>query len=222
MASNLKRAIFDAVDSRISQYGFTLKRSKERFERKRDGIRDLFQLVCPNDIPGYRIHPDVGMRFEIVEEIFHKTSGWNPKYQKDTPTIGAGVGHIIADDNRKCEFRLKTEEDVPPVADKLADVFRNFALPYYEKFSSLQAIDAEFNNSPTERTRNRSGGWLRCSTGIIVARLVGRPDYDELAKIYTRVMEQVDGGFYLKTFCALLESLQSIEPLINGQESQVL
>jgi len=217
MASNLKRALFDAADSRISQYGFTLYRLKDQFERKRDGWMDQFQLFWLNDVAGYRIQPYAGIRVEIVEQIFHKTSGWNSKHQKYSVSIGGGVGHIIADDNRKCEFPLKSEADISPIAHKVAAVFRDFALPYYEKFSSLQAIDAELNNNPTERTRNRSDNWLRCSTGIIVARLVRRPDYNALAKIYAKIMEQSDGGFHLKTFCALLESLKSVEPSINAQ-----
>jgi hypothetical protein len=211
-ASPLRKAIFDAVESRLSSSGFELKRTKDSFQRSRDGITDLFQLVCLNDVPGYRVQPNVGIRIEIVEQIFHKTSGWDPKSQKDTPTIGAGIGNIMAGDNRKCEFRVKTEADASPAAEKIENVFREFALPYYQKYGSLQAIDAELNSHPQERTPHRGYGWLRCSTGIIVARLVGRPNYEALAEIYTKVITEVDRGFYLKYFMPLLESLKTIDP----------
>ena len=212
-SSPLRKAIFEAVASQVCQYGFTFKRSKDRFERQHDGIADRFSLVCLNAMPGYRVQPNVGIRIELVENIFHQTSDWDPKYQKDTPTIGAGIGHIIAGDNRKCEFVVQNDADVLPAAEKIGNVFREFALPYFQKYGSLQAIDAELNSHPTERTPHRDYGWLRCSTGIIVARLVNRPHYDELVKTYTKVIAEVDRGFYLKYFIPLLESLKSVEPV---------
>ena len=90
-------------------------------------------------------------------------------------------------------------------------VFRTFALPYFEKFVSLAAIDAELNDKPTERTPNRGSPWLRCSTGLIVAKLVGRPNYQELIDIYTEVVSGNAKGFYLKRFQALVQSLEAVE-----------
>lgn len=87
-------------------------------------------------------------------------------------------------------------------------VLHEFAIPYFNKFASVYAIDAELNSRPTERTPNRGFPWLRCSTGIILAKLVGRPDYDTFVKIYSDVLTRSNEGFYLKRFEALLDSLR--------------
>ena len=76
----------------------------------------------------------------------------------------------------------------------------------------MQAIDAELNDDPSKKTPHRSLAWFRCSTGIIVARLVGRADYEKLAEFYTEVMTQDNKGFYLTRFQNLLRSLESAEP----------
>ena len=60
-------------------------------------------------------------------------------------------------------------------------------------------------------TSHRGLAWFRCSTGIIVAKLVGRPDYEQLAAFYLDVMTRDNKGFYLKRFQPLLKSLESVE-----------
>ncbi|MGO9108783.1 MAG: hypothetical protein ACLP9L_06080 [Thermoguttaceae bacterium] len=45
-----------------------------------------------------------------------------------------------------------------------------------------------------------------------MARLLGRPDYEQLAAFYTDVMTRDNKGFYLWRFQALLKSLQGVEP----------
>jgi hypothetical protein len=47
---------------------------------------------------------------------------------------------------------------------------------------------------------------------VIVAKLSGRPDYDELVRIYTDMMRTVGKGFYLERFEALLRSLEAVHP----------
>jgi hypothetical protein len=97
------------------------------------------------------------------------------------------------------------------VSAKLLEVFQRIAQLYFERWSSLRAIDAELNTNPTAPTKLRPLTWQRCSTGIIVARLVGRPNYEQLATVYTSEMKDRD-RFYLKYFLPLLDSLQTVEP----------
>jgi hypothetical protein len=111
---------------------------------------------------------------------------------------------------QRCEFPLVSDSQVEDVAEEVMDVFREFALPYVEQWSSLQAIDVELNEVPGIRTIHRAAGWFRCSTGIIVAKLVGRPNYRQLAAFHHDVMARIDNGFYLKRFEALLKSLDEI------------
>jgi hypothetical protein len=161
--------------------------------------------------PGYRIQPGVAVRIERVEEIFHQTSGFELKYQKDTPTMGTRVGSLLSGSSGACEFLLGSASEIASVTEKLVDVFRKIAVPYFEHWGSLAAIDIELNDKPNERTRHRALAWFRCSTGIIVAKLVNRPEYEQLAAFYADVMTQDNKGFYLSRFQSLLKLLESIE-----------
>ena len=85
---------------------------------------------------------------------------------------------------------------------------RYFKMAFYEdwyaRFARLDQIDAELNDDPYRETPNRPMPWFRCATGIIVASLIGRPDYDALASAYTGILRDFSNGFYLPRFEALL------------------
>jgi hypothetical protein len=210
--SKLKAAMFASLREVLSGEGFKLKAEKDCFVRAHKGHADIFRLVCLSGLPGWRVQPNVAIRIERVENIFHRTSGFEAMYQTDTPTIGGAVGNIKGGDNLTCEFVLENPAEVPKLTGAIMAIFHQFAIPYFDKFSTLAAIDAELNSRPRERTPNRALPWLRCSTGIIVARLIGRPDYDTLAKTYSEILTRTNKGFYLKRFEALLESLKDVAP----------
>jgi len=207
----LRTALLEAVRPGLKNNGFILRAKLDSFIRRTDGIADDFQLVFLDGKPGYRIQPNVGVRIERVEEIFHQTSGFEAKYQKSTVTIGGSIGNIMKNDNRECEFLLESEDEIGHVSENIVRVFREFALPYFERFHSLRAIDAALNENPIERTPHRVAPSLRESTGLIVAKLVGRPDYDHLVDLYSTIMRDSHKGFYHKKFEALVKSLGSIE-----------
>ncbi len=203
----LKRLLLRSVGDAFGAAGYQPKPVKDSFICKHESAGSIYQLVFLKNGNGWRIQPSVGVRVDRVEEIFHQTSGFEPKYQKDTPTIGGFVGSIRGGINRDCEFLSSGEEDIPQVADALIRILYEFAMPWFQRFSSLPAIDAELNDKPSERTPNRVAPWLRCATGSIVAKLVDRPHYDELVAVYLDAMRNSDKGFYLARYQALLDSL---------------
>jgi len=209
--TQLKIALFESLRRELAGDGFELNALRDKFVRRHDAISDSFQLACKDAKPGYRIQPNVGVRIDRVEEIFHRTSGFDRGFQDNTSTMGAPVGALVGANARDCEFLLESESEVPDVTGKLVKVFRDIALPYYEKWKSLKAVDADLNADPTRRTPHRGLAWFRCSTGLIVAKLVGRPDYESLADIYTEIMTKDNKGFYLKRFQALRQNLDSLK-----------
>lgn len=208
-SKNWKKTVFSTVARELEPAGFVLDAGKERFAKRHDGLVDVYQLVCVDEKPGWRIRPNVAVRVDLLEDIFHRASGFEGRYQADTISIGGVVGSILHGSARACEFVVQSEASVVPVAAEIVNVFRQAAIPYFAKYEQLREIDIELNDRPTERTQHRVAPWLRCSTGLIVARLVGRSDYRSLLSIYEDVMRRVDNGFYLPRFEALARQLES-------------
>jgi len=207
----LKERLFETLRLKLKSYDFELNLKRHRFNRRRDGVTDVFLLACLDAPPGYRVVPDVGVRLERVENIFHQTSGFKKKEdQLNTMTWGLPVSYLLGGPTAECEFLLQEPAQVEGVAEQIFAVFREWALPFYERWGSLKAIDKAVNENPEERVLFRSLAWFRCSTGLITARLTGRPDYDRLLQIYTDIMKKDNKGFYYKWFAALVESLDKV------------
>jgi hypothetical protein len=209
-ATALKPLLFQCIRQYLSEEGFRSDAKRSIFVRRYEDITEIFYVTCTNAKPGHWVTPGVGLRFDAVEEIFHRTSGWDTKLQKNTNTVGTQVGVLIDGKGTSCRFLLESESEIASVTEKVVGVFRKFALPYFVQFGSLAAIDAELNDHPAERSVNSSLAWFRCSRGLIVAKLMGRPDYEQLVTIYTDVITRDNKGFYLKGFQALVESLKSV------------
>lgn len=204
----LKAALFGSVGKRLAEFGFEPKLARDGFIRVHDGVADQFQLACKDAKTGYRIQPSVGVRIERVEQIFHQTSGFERKFHDNTSTMGTSVGTLLGGSPRACQFLLDSDSDIPSVTESVVGVFRDTALPYFEQWRLLSRIDAELNDDPAKRTVHRGLAWFRCSTGIIVAKLVGRTNYEQLATFYTDVMRKDNKGFYFERFDSLLRSLE--------------
>lgn len=211
----LQAVVMKSVGAELNSYGFS--KTKGVFERRHsEEKRDRFTLVFTDAVLGNElakgIQPNVSVRFERVENIFHQTSGFAPKYHDGTSTVGVSIGVMLAGDTRAHQSIMVSEADIPRITAEIVELFQKYALPYFDKFGALRAIDAELNNKPTRHTVHSGAPWLRCSTGVIVAKLVGRSDYRRLATVYTDVMRKQDRGFYLRYFEALLKSLEAIDP----------
>src|SRR5690606_21272559 len=75
-------------------------------------------------------------------------------------------------------------------------------------YSSLEAMDHLLNDRPSETMAHCRYGLPRESRGLIVAKLVGRPDYDVLKDYYRSRIAKISGGFYVTQFEALIALLE--------------
>lgn len=170
---------------------------------------DKFQLVILDDKSGCRIRPSVCVRFSNVESIFHRTSGFEPEYQRDTPTVGLDLWRVFGKEG--FELPLKDDSDVPQVLSQLKAIFSDKAVPYFSQFASMRAVDSAINEVPNEPCVHRVMPWLRASTGAIVAKLVRRKNYDDLICAYREMLRGDSNGYYLPRFESLLTDLEVLE-----------
>jgi hypothetical protein len=208
MNKELPALVLESVGSRLKSLGFRLVKNKKWFVRTVDSRTQNYQLVALDGNSGYRICPSVSVRFEEVERIFHKTSGFEPEYQKDTPTVGIDLWSVYGKDGY--QMPLKQEADLETVASRVLTIFQEKAQPYFSQFSTLAAVDSAINDQPRERCIHGGLPWRRCSTGLIVAKLTGRQNYNELVSIYCEIVRKDAGGYYLPRFEALLSNLGTL------------
>jgi hypothetical protein len=212
-----KAAVVEALSPALSERGFRFHAPSWRFVRKpAKGLTHALHLLFTESDPFLRVDVHISERIDRVEDIFHRTSGYEKKYQAATPTMGGALDAItdrpelkmLLDEKRGPE-RARSLVVSPPMLEFYED--------WFQRFSDLANIDRELNDDPARETPNRPMPWLRCSTGIIVARLTHRPDYQQLAEADTAMLREFSNGFYLPRFERLLADLA--RPDFDRQET---
>src|ERR1700729_1394715 len=117
----LRTSLFGQLHEVFRQAGFAALRRTNSFVRRRDESKDQFQLVFLRK--GW-VQPNVAVRFDLVEQIFHTTSDFPQIHMNETPTIGTSVGSVLFNSASQCEFPLASEYDVAPTSEALVNVFQ--------------------------------------------------------------------------------------------------
>lgn len=202
---DLKTALLSALQPKFEARGFKLQKSKERFvKRVPEGawwfVLDFTVYEC------LHVKPAMGLRVNAIEDRFHQTSGFERQYQADTPTLSLSVQGLVADPS-SFEYLIRDLSDVGAVAAQIERDFDQIVLPYFEDHSTLSKIDAALNQDPEQDCVHYAMDYLRCAHGLIVAQMVGRPNYTDLVEIYRQKLALISNGFYVLKFEALVADL---------------
>ena len=208
---DIRRALLESLRPHLAAEGFKLRLSERDFVRRHDGYIDRFMLDFNSFGSGHEIAPWVALRIDRVEDLLEQSSLIDPKNRKRSSTISTAIAELFPRDQWKVRLSLRSESDIAPVTEKLVEVFQRLALLYFRAWSSLHAIDEGLNAGAKASAILSRSEWSRCSTGVVVARLVGRADYEQLAALYTEFLDKKT-AFSIKKFLELLEVLKSVEP----------
>jgi hypothetical protein len=220
---DLPKALLEAVEAELMPLGFKLapnkkKRSGPQYYKPHSPMSvsaacvrsvdkqrtERYHLMVNYQMPGFRISPSVGVRFEEVEKILHRTSGYERAQQKESTTVGIDLWRVFGRD--QYQVTLKDEADLATATSRIVAIFCEKTEPYFAQFSTLAAVDSAINDQPSADCVHRDSTSLRCSTGLIVAKLVGRQDYDQLASIYLDIVRN-KASHELPKFELLLNNL---------------
>ncbi|RKZ45144.1 MAG: hypothetical protein DRR16_29390 [Candidatus Parabeggiatoa sp. nov. 3] len=172
----LKWSVLNQLDEIFQAQDFQLIKSTEWFAKQNQANRLIYDLVFLDKFQGYQVLPEVGVRNELIENIFHKISGLEKRYQKDSFSVVNSIKDQST--NRNGRYDLYGDCDIDDVVQKLKTLFYDHALAYFDKFSQIENIDQALNDNLDSPKRTFLLG--NCSRGLIVAQLLGRKDYAEL------------------------------------------
>jgi hypothetical protein len=203
----LRNSLLDLLALKLKPSGFVLNKAQAEFtNRLKDGW-EKFHLIFLVRSEGWEINPGVLIRKNVVEDIYHKASYFEAKYHKTTPTIGIPLENFNNNGN-KYRLTLASEADIIPCYHKLLVLFNNVAIPFFEKYSSLEELDREVNIE--NRKSVFSGPKYEGNLGIILARLTNNPHYHKLEEKYRNYYQQFSNGFYLPEYEGIVEVLKGV------------
>lgn len=202
----LKTEVLKGLSEDLMHFDFKLIKSSGEFVKKnKDGWLKYTPLFLVRK-EGWEINPTISLRINLVEDIYHTVSGYEKKYQKGTPTLGASVENYI-NDGQEYRMQIDAEKQINAVVSELIELFKKVALPFFQIYSSIEALDKALNENPSDSTL--TGVIFKGFKGIILAKLTKRPDFPYLENVYRRHFKQLADGFYLNDFEKLILELGS-------------
>jgi hypothetical protein len=203
----LRNSLLDLLALELKPAGFVLNKAQAEFTKRLKDGWEKFQLIFLTRSEGLEINPVVLLRKNLVEDIYHKASYFETKYHKTTSTIGIALENFHNDGNGY-RLSLASETDILPCYHRILYLFNNVAIPFFEKYSSLEELDREVNTETRESIF--SGPKYEGNLGIILAKLVDNPHYFKLEEKYRNYYKQIDNGFYLSEYEGIIEVLKNV------------
>jgi len=202
-----KNRLLELLYDHIKQYNFVLNKQLAEFTKKQKDGWDKFHLIFLNRSEGWEINIGMLIRKDIVENIYHKASYFEPKYHKTTPTLGITVENFI-NDGKEYRCYLNSENDIEKCVTYIENLFIKIALPFFEKYDSLKEMDRVINIKNGESIF--FGPIYGGSLGIILVKLVGNTNYSFFLEKYYNYYKNFSDGFYLPEYEKLVKVLDTI------------
>ncbi|MCF2490773.1 hypothetical protein [Dyadobacter sp. CY347] len=203
----LRYEVLNSLSVKLSSFGYKTSKANFEFIKKTNFGWNKYQLVFLIRDDGWEIKSSLLIRFDTIENLFHQISDFEKKYQKGTPTVGTSIEDLERLSSNSLSFQLSNESQINAIVSDLFELFKNVAIPFFEAYNDLQALDEKLNSNPMDTSL--TGDIFKGMKALIIAKLVKRENYDELDKIYHSYYKYFANGFYLSGYQKLKELLNS-------------
>lgn len=127
---------------------------------------------------------------DLFDEIYIENAGG---------VISSGTSTYFNDINYR--YKIKNEEDVKAWGEIVRMFYTEYAVPFFEKYNSIDTIDKLLNENPNEKVIYCDDlGW-RIISGLCAARLNENPKYNELRDYYKGEVEGKFKGHFMYEKC---------------------
>jgi hypothetical protein len=174
----------------MEKHGFSLLKSRLRFQGPASDFRALFDVAVHDVVAGSEFRPQVGIRAEEVENIVNRAAQTASATARHSATLGEYVGVVYGEPTR-WRAAVKTEDQLDGAVALMLEALTQRAVPFYEKYSNLRAIDAHVNGNPNAPALLCPADLRRAEAGVVVARLLGRVDLAELIDAHRRQLKHL-------------------------------
>jgi hypothetical protein len=201
----IKNTFQSLVSNDLLKYGFKLNKQTSIFTRKTSYGWDKFQLNFLNRSNGWDIDFGMLIRLNEIEKIYHVGSYFEEKYHSTTSTIAIDIGTYLNDED---SYRIFLDEDseLDEFYTMTVRLFKEVALPFFEKYNSIQELDNAIN---VEEGKSIFSGYkYEGNLGIILAKLANNSKFDFFENKYRNYYKEFCEGFYLKEYEDVLKAVK--------------
>lgn len=206
----------EAVSGTAIHFGFRSAARKGKFIRKTCYGFDEFLWTCyptlSNDVVGQHYSLIVLLRHDLVEAAVNRLDLiYGLKNQKALTTICCPYEIFPPSSDRTYSFflpNLASDQEMAKVAEAVADVLTMDAIPFFKRYSSLEACALDLNSSPRSMKHFLSNHLeFRMYHAVASAFLAGLSEFDSILQQWWSTCNEVLPEQYRSTAEARLNKL---------------
>jgi len=217
-SSELKNKIEVELSSTVFiKDGFTYRKSDNSFICKEGDNLDIFNMELLFWGGHFTLDVELYISQKKVEAIYKKILDKSD----DNTTMGNNIGRIysssdgrqvVASSYGNLTIRIRQNEDIEAAVESLTWYYRDIAKPYFQRYKKLEAIDDIFNSPPFENLPAHAQINLdkKCMKGLIIAKLIDNPRYNELVAIYDKQINELKNEESLVNYVRVKDYLNNL------------
>lgn len=152
---------------------------------RKNGFHNI--LINVKGYPGL-IDVKLGVRLDVVEQLAYQFTTGLSGYQAHSNTLMVKMGELIGQPHLR--FEVKHEEDIQEAALQIIGFMQTRGFAFLEDHSEVNCLDKLFNEHPDQKLKYGHNEFNRCLRGVVLARLAGRKDFQELAITYRHSLQK--------------------------------
>ncbi len=150
----------------------------------------------------------LGIGILPIQKIVYKLEDVKEVTDNYGSTIASGISHYFNELNY--DYRIKTTENIKEWGAIVRKFYEEYAIPFLEKYNTVDAIDKLVNTNPSERVIYCDDLAWRMMNGLISAKLNNNPKYEDLKSYYRAEVERIYQGHFKYSDCIkVIEFLDS-------------
>ena len=196
-----EKRLFQQLSPLFSRYGYEALPAKKQFRQttKNDFRSVLFSLS--GDTEEKTIDVQLGIRFNLIEELVYQFLGGKKGAEKESTTIITSLARLKRQKHRRLVI-TEDEEDLQNTCHDIAGALQEKGFRFLNTYSQLHRIDKMVNRKPLRLCPIMYNQIHRCFKGITIARMLHRTDFEKLVSVYGNYLDsqwaarQVTDNYY--------------------------
>jgi hypothetical protein len=186
--------MYPTILEELSDKSFKWIKSKEILKKATDIGFQTIQIFTDPVGFGFEIKVTIGLRINKVEDIINVFREMNPDYKKDTETHVVSAGMLRGDIHFRWE--VHNEEQFQHSIIEIINFLNTEGLYYLNRYQNIDELEKLYNNLPTDATVKIKVPFAKAFTGLTLAKLVSRSDFEELVNRYEVEMKRANDEMY--------------------------
>lgn len=188
----VKEKFFRSIDDELISNGFKLVKSKNWYEKKQADCKLILFFQFHKRSEEIAIEAFCYIQHLETEKVYKTATKHAMSH-----TIGNEIGKLINNqgqgiqDHSSYELIIETDTDIANASNEIIRLYEAFIKSYFKENSNLNRIDSILNDFPDQINVHSNEQFFRCPKGLIVAKLNGRENFQELEYKYDIKMAKV-------------------------------